>query len=271
MSFILLLSACNKDSGPDPSPPPPETPDTSQTSAIPVIKQLTYRHIDSNDVIEEVYSFTYDTDGRITGCDRADKNMPHAKFTYAGNELSSVTMYTSIGTIAVTYVANQTLFVGQDSISFYYLFKLFPENPYDTAFQAYYFRDSALQKGTVRYGSTNVDMRSTYDNYICEYDDNQNLLELGFVNTSGQYIKHMDIVATDDKINPVRYASRIAFLFVISYIDVELITSMNNFTSLRYADGRTADYEYTYNEKGWPLTVRTKGQNFIKFEYEYGP
>ncbi len=264
MFFCVLFFSCSKRSGTDPaSPPPPETP------AVPVIERLTFRQLEDNDVVEEIYSFTYDADGRLTICNRVDKNMPYIKVNYSGSNVSSVVAYTTIGTIGATYLANQSLFIKQDTISFYHTFDISPADPLDTAFQEYVFKDSALMLGTIRYGSQWEDFRSTYNNMICKYDDDKNLTELGFVNTSQQYVKQMDVLASDDKINPIRYVSPVMYLFVIFEIDAELLHGRNNITSVRYADGRIAELEFTYNEKGFPLTVKEKSQSFVKYEFQY--
>jgi hypothetical protein len=63
--------------------------------------------------------------------------------------------------------------------------------------------------------------------------------------------------------------SPVAFAFVIVNIDLEIVTGTNNIKAVRYSDGSTAELEYTYNEKGYPLTVKQKGQSFIKYEFRY--
>jgi hypothetical protein len=261
ISFCLIILSCNKNRCTD--PPADDTP------ASPVIEGITYRHLENNNLVEDIYAFTYDENGRLTGCNRVDQDLPVIKVNYTGSDLSYVQKFTPTGIEGPICRANESLFIGKDSISFHHIVDLYSPDPFDTVFQTYYFKDSALQKGTFRYGSMRDIYRNTYDNKICKYDGDGNLIELGYMNWHHEYIKHMEVTGFDDKINPIRYVSPVAFAFVIVNIDLELVTGINNIKAVKYADGSTAELEYTYNVEGFPLTVKQKDQSFIKYEFRY--
>lgn len=264
--FCFYSCSKNSDNTPPPTPPDPIPQDTVYSA---LVERLVYRFTEDGILKEEIYSLHYDDNDRLIETRREDLDKPLVRLQYAGDKISSVTEYTSQGLVAETYNANQWLVVTNDTVKFSFLRNITPTPDMDTISSEYIFQDNLMRTGTHSIGATDPAYSSSYKGFIFEYGPGDNVVELGWINVDQQYFIHMNVTAVDEKKNPLYEASPVSYVFCFARIDAELTMSKNNITGIKYANGDLAELVYTYNKQGYPVTVKNKAQDFIKYEFKY--
>jgi YD repeat-containing protein len=260
---IIILSGCSKNNGtepiPDPDPPGSEEP-------IRVMQTIYTYEQNGGGLFTDTVSFTYDDEGRVTSW-TSEQGDHTEEFTYTNGKLTSIkdtwsdstfeslrdAVYSPDGdTIVLNFMGdNQT-----DTVQLSYIF----DNNKQTDFWTYlHFVD---RNGCGCLPENHLQKEKWY------YNGAEDLVKktLSTPPTNEEHDWYT-ILSWDDKKNPKYGQPKMNALALNLNAPMESFGA-HNVTS--YTSGtNTYEVEITYNDKGYPVTFKLKGKDFISTRLIY--
>jgi hypothetical protein len=255
--FAIAIVSCSKKDTDITNNPPPEEKDPLQ---IEKVIMRAYSQIDEQ-VITDTLFYEYDDSGRVTKRRQANAGLTE-KYTYTNGKLSAITdngtstlnfsRYSDDGdTILLDFTRPAPGGVGHDTVQLTYVYK----NEYVTEYwsHAHFYQSdlSSFQKVQYNYNNDGNITGSTIETF----DD---------PHSTSSYT----VYEWDDKVNPKHGQPKLNHLFLQSGLPMESFSVHN---PIKYEDnvGITHNIKMTYNDEGYPLTVKVDDLDYISTEIFY--
>ncbi len=254
-AFILLaFSNCKKTKTDPQIPQPPPEP-------ILLLDTLYVYESVGGTLDSAAHVFTYDSEGRLTEA-RKD-NVREYSISYNADGISGITLYNTMGNPFMTAQVPGTLIVNEDSISYHYTIQG-QFGVIDTIRESFLFNDSLLLEQ--RFHFTSPDPNRNYSSsFVYTYNASGNLEECR-ARYSINYFTQWRVTGVDNRKN-VWNSMPLAYVFG-RYFDVSS-TGLNNVTSVDWGNNNIESWEWTYNDEGYPLTVKSTSQDYVRLRFIY--
>jgi hypothetical protein len=254
--LLILLTSCNKHT---------ESSDqqiSAETDSLVVlrIKRSVIRWYQQED--QQIHTNTlyyhYDESGRMTYQGSEDSSGQF--YAYNDGKLVGIKSgtwpdLTEVDFTSLRYSLNgDSILMGSEQI--------YPETPgLDTSLSIYIFKKGQVTELFQTNPERNIRWKYNYN------ADGNIVDRLIYFNGSDVPDQSITALAWDDKVNPRYVNSPTNQILLWTELPLES-ASRHNPTLITSASG-TQKIEYTYNETGYPLTLKFEGEDFIRIELEY--
>jgi hypothetical protein len=254
--LLCVLFSCKKDSNDPPSP---------DNRPLQLIKKIVRQEINGQ-LTTDSTAYTYDTSGHLTLITDLKTKQPLQSYTYVGDTLTAITTYGANGQVDNTvkrpvkyFDGGNTIFIdftrpgnrgGMDTIQLTYKWSGLQLLEAWTYLNLYNPPQNLLQKTIITYNSSGNEYQNTLVPYI----------GTPAVQTTG--------VEYDQKKNFFSTLSRLNYIF-IGWGFPDATRSVNNPTKGLTFSGQPVEYDWTYTNDDYPLTMQIKGKNYRSLELTY--
>ena len=222
-----------------------------------VLDSVLYFEEDGSGGLETyAYHFEYDSVYRLTGSTMNGKKS--FEVTYNGDRLASITKYDNNEFPYMKVEAPGSLVVAGDSISFDYEVAGFKMR------ECFVFAGAELRESRY-YQYTGDTARDNFSIFYNKYNDEGNVTESVAEFKSGE-VPQWTSGEVDNKKNIWR---SMPLAVILDTHGSPSYTSVNNITKVIYPNSDVDEYEYTYNNEGYPLTILIKRLGFVTTRFVY--
>ncbi len=251
--FVLWTVAISCRKTPPATQPIQQEPPESDTLLLDSVL-----YFEDNSGVMEItaYHFEYDSAYRLTGSTRNGKK--NLEITYNGDRLATITKYDPNEVAYMKVEDPGSLVFAGDSVSFEY------EAGGLKFRECYVFAGKELRERRY-YKYTGDPATDDYSIFFYKYNDEGNVSETVAEFKSGE-VPQWTLNETDNRRN-IWHDMPLAV--ILDFHGAPSYLSVNNITKLTDANNDVEEYDYTYNNEGYPLTLQLKRLGYVSTRFVY--
>ena len=257
-AFVLSVSLYSCDKNTD-DPGGPTVPDNTP---LQLMKRIS-RYEENGLIHADSVAFTYDVAGHLTATVDPKTNLPTRRLIYNGDNLIALIDY--INGKADTLNNPAKLMDGGNTI-FLDFSRPNPGGGVDTIQITYKWSGELLLESWTYLHFVNSS--ALLQKSLFSYNASDNQLEHSIIFNDGSQQWQSRGMEYDQKKNYFHGIPRLNFIFG-GWGFPHASRSVNNPVKAEIFPGEQAEYIWTYNDKGYPLTMQIKGKNYLAQEFQY--
>jgi hypothetical protein len=186
------------------------------------------------------------------------------RLEYDGNELSALIMYDAQGNVAVRNKKPMRISQGGNLVQLTYL-GLSAAGSLDTNLISFFFEGEMIKEIKHVIHPSDTPTKVSVARHLFTYNAIHNLTKYQCIR-DGTVIESRVITQTDSANNVLRSLSRLMLLF--GRLPLYSALGVNNVTQYE-SNGVKTELQYSYNSQGFPVTMATKAQGSLHYEFVY--
>ncbi|MBO9571014.1 MAG: hypothetical protein J7497_02210 [Chitinophagaceae bacterium] len=231
--------------------------------AVPRLEMKITRYMINDSLIVDSVGYRYDAQGNLTDIVDVSRNIPRESFGYVDNVLSNIRTFDKTNKI-ISDFKDKTSSLEDNGNRVLISLNVQREKEVDSVEMSYIFEKNVIKEKTTLVNSGKFSSKLTH---LLAYNKDGNVEEVQQI-CGNDTTLIARVLAWDNQNNPFYELSQYNFIFMQNDFPFNC-QSLHNPTQYVDYEGKTVNVEITYNDQGYPLTYKRKGDSFIADEFVY--